>query len=307
MSKKDEIPTEPLPVMSTNTHQSTERPFAPPYGVEAAGLSHRGQVRRDNQDHFLVARVGRSLETLITSLPDGEVPIRFDDSGYVMMVADGMGGAAAGEVASRSAVRTFVNIVLDVPEWLMKPGDGEAEALMERASSYYRRIDQVLAEQAETNPQLSGMGTTMTVAYAVGRDLFLAHAGDSRAYLFRGGAVKQLTRDHTHVQALVDAGTITREEAASHRLRNVLTNVLGGQDRTVDVEMHRLALADQDRLLLCSDGLNEIVEDGEIAEVLEQMESPEAACRDLIELALERGAPDNVTVLTARFAARSDS
>jgi protein phosphatase len=303
MANKDDTPTEPIPVMSTTSGVTPGKPFATPIRVDAAGLSHPGKVRKNNEDHFLVARVGRSLETLITSLPDGDVPTRFDDSGYVMMVADGMGGAAAGEVASRCAIRTFVNIVLDVPDWLLRPGKPQTKELMERATSYYRRIDQTLAEQAESDPQLSGMGTTMTVAYAVGKNLFLAHAGDSRAYLYRHGEVRQLTRDHTHVQTMVEAGVLTREEAATHRLRNVLTNVLGGQDRSVDVEMHRLALADRDRILLCSDGLTEVVHDAEIGGVLERMSSPEVACRALIELALERGAPDNVTVLTARFGA----
>ena len=130
LSKKDEIPTEPLPVMSTGTHPSTERPFAPPYGVEAAGLSHRGQVRRDNQDHFLVARVGRSLETLITSLPDGEVPIRFDDSGYVSLPDGGSsatnleGVFAAGDVADHvyrqaiTAAGMGCRAAIDAERWL---------------------------------------------------------------------------------------------------------------------------------------------------------------------------------------------
>jgi protein phosphatase len=145
------------------------------------------------------------------------------------------------------------------------------------------------------------MGTTMTVAYSIGEDLFVFHVGDSRAYLFRNGKLRQLTRDHTHVQKLVDAGTITREQAATHRLRHVLTNAIGGKAKKIGVDAQRLGLADADRLLLCTDGLTEVVEETEIAEVLGRGKAPEIVCRSLVDLALDRGGPDNVTVVTARF------
>ena len=294
--------TQPLKVMRSRSESGPRRPYSSPLLIDAAGLSHRGVVRADNQDHYLVARVGRSLDTLITSLPDGEVPDRFDETGYVMMVADGMGGAAAGEVASRMAISTLVNIFLDIPDWIMKLDDESAEELMRRAIGYYRKIDQALAQRVEAEPELSGMGTTMTVAYSVGRELFVTHAGDSRAYLFRSGRLQQITRDHTHVQMMVDAGTLSHEEAGTHRLRHVLTNVLGGNTEFGDADIDRLGLAAHDRLLLCTDGLTEVVSNDEIAEILGRMKSPEVACRSLVDLALERGGPDNVTVVTARFA-----
>ena len=295
--------TQPLKVMRSETDSGPRRPYTSPLLIDAAGLSHRGVVRSDNQDHYLVARVGRSLDTLITSLPDGEVPDRFDETGYVMMVADGMGGAAAGEVASRMAISTLVNIFLDIPDWIMKLDDAGAEELMRRAVGYYRQVDRALAQRVEAEPELDGMGTTMTVAYSVGRDLFVAHAGDSRAYLYRNGRLEQITRDHTHVQMMVDAGAISHEEAGTHRLRHVLTNVLGGSAELTDVDIERIGLAAHDRLLLCTDGLTEVVGHDEIADILGRMKSPEVACRSLVDLALERGGPDNVTVVTARFAA----
>ena len=303
MATRDGDETQPLKVMRSEPDSRPRRPYSSPLLVDAAGLSHRGAVRSDNQDHYLVARIGRSLDTLITSLPDGEVPDRFDETGYVMMVADGMGGAAAGEVASRMAISTLVNIFLDIPDWIMRLDDEGADELMRRAVGYYRQVDQTLAKRVEAEPELSGMGTTMTVVYSVGRDLFVAHAGDSRAYLFRNGRLQQLTRDHTHVQMLVDAGTITHEEAATHRLRHVLTNVLGGSAELTDVDIDRLGLAAHDRLLLCTDGLTEVIGDDEIAEILGRMKSPEVACRSLVDLALARGGPDNVTVVAARFSA----
>jgi protein phosphatase len=295
--------TQPIPIQRAEDEPPAppRRPFASQVTIDAAGVSDLGKVRTENEDHFLVARVGRSLDTLLTSLPSGEVPERFDETGYVMMVADGMGGAAAGEMASRIAISTLVNIVLDVPDWIMKLDDESAGKVMRRAVGYYQKVDTALADLARTDPQLRGMGTTMTVGYSIGRDLFVFHVGDSRAYLFRDGELRQLTRDHTHVQNLVDAGMITREEAATHRLRHVLTNAIGGKEKAIDVDVHRLGLADGDRLLLCTDGLTEVVDDDEVADLLGRGKAPEVVCRSLVDLALERGGPDNVTVVTARF------
>jgi protein phosphatase len=165
----------------------------------------------------------------------------------------------------------------------------------------YRALDDALAQRMEADPALRGMGTTLTAAYSLGLELFLAHVGDSRAYLFRDGKVRQLTRDHTHVQKMVEAGILSAQDAATHGLRHVLTNILGGARRSVEVELHRLRLAGGDRLLLCSDGLTGTAQDDEIAAILGQADSAETSCRRLIDLALERGAPDNVTVVVARY------
>ncbi len=272
----------------------------PPVSIDASGLSHRGSVRPDNQDHFLVARAGRYLETLSTSLPAGEIPERHEEAGHVLMVADGMGGAAGGEIASRVAIGTMVDIARNLPDWIMKVDDASADEIVRRAIGFYRRVHAELSERARSEPVLAGMGTTMTVARSVGPCLFVTHVGDSRAYLHRGGTLTQLTTDHTHVQQLVDAGLLAREQAASHRLRHILTNVLGGRTPEVEVEVQRIELRDRDRILLCSDGLTEAVSDPQIADVLERTPAPEAACRALVDLALDRGAPDNVTVVIGR-------
>jgi protein phosphatase len=236
----------------------------------------------------------------LSNLPEGDVPSRFDDSGYALMVADGMGGAAGGEVASRMAISTLVNVFLDVPDWIMKPDDERAEEVMRRAALYYQQVDSALAEHVKQKPELSGMGTTMTVGYSLGAELFLVHVGDSRAYLSRGAELRQLTHDHTHVQEMADAGFISREEVATHRLRHVLTNVLGGHGQ-VDVDVHRLQLVDGDRLLLCTDGLTDLVDDAKIAEVLARHPGPREATRELVDQALDRGGNDNVTVVLANY------
>lgn len=277
-----------------------ERP-AVAMSVDSFGLSHPGKVRTNNEDHYLIAQTQRSLQALMTNLPDGEIPQRSTEIGCLMMIADGMGGAAAGEVASRMAIGTLVNLVLDVPDWVMRPDEAGAREIMRRGRHYYEQVDSALAERAKADPNLVGMGTTMTVAYCLGTDLFLVHAGDTRAYLLREGRMQQLTQDHTHIQQMVDAGLISHDEAATHKLRHVLTNALGGGDVQVDVD--RVKTAASDRLLLCSDGLNEMVDDTTICEVLERRGTPESTCRDLVDLALERGGRDNVTVIVADLSA----
>lgn len=299
--------TQPHPVLDD---QGRPRPEPPPVSrirLEAAGLTHPGRVREENQDHFLIARLGRSLRTLSTSLPSGEIPRRFDEAGIVLMVADGMGGTAGGEVASRTAIRTLVHIMVEMPDWVLRGDDAGLERLVRRATRFYRALNNEISQRAQAEPGLSGMGTTMTVAYAIGRVLFVSHVGDSRAYLRRGEELRQLTRDHTHVQRLVEDGVITPEEAATHRLRHVLTNVLGGNSTGDGLEIHRIELEHGDQVLLCSDGLTEVVRDEEIAEVLGRGLAPEFVCRTLVDLALERGGPDNVTVVDAQCAEVGDA
>ena len=299
-SKEDEDTGE-LPLYREEPRPAPTPPSAPVVTVDATGLSHRGRVRLNNEDHYLVSRVGRMMETLVTNLPEGEVPARVDQTGYVMMVADGMGGAPAGEVASRLAISTLVHIVLDVPDWIMRPDDASAEEVLNRAVEYYRKVDAKLTQRGAADPSLTGMGTTMTVAYSAGRHLFIAHVGDSRAYLYRGGSLRQMTRDHNRAQVLADAGIIAREGKLTNRLRHVLTNVLGATRAPASVEVHHLRLEDGDRVLLCTDGLTEMVDDAAITALLERTVQSEQACRSLVDLALEKGGHDNVTLIIARY------
>jgi PPM family protein phosphatase len=298
--------TIPPPLRSTALGRKVETESGPGSAavrVDTCGRSDRGKVRPDNQDHFYLAKLGRFAETLATSLPVGELPERLEEAGYIAVVADGMGGHAGGEVASRTAIIVFFHLVFDTPDWVLRVDDQSARKILDRVTTRYRSLDSLLAERARVDPSLRGMGTTMTLAYSIGLDLFLAHVGDSRAYLCRDGSLRQLTRDHTRVQSLVDAGVLTREEAATHKLRNVLTNVLGGGTPLHDVDVHRMQLAPGDAVLLCTDGLYDLASDEEIAAQLEAASSAEAACRALVDLALERGAPDNVTAVVSRYAA----
>jgi protein phosphatase len=145
------------------------------------------------------------------------------------------------------------------------------------------------------------MGTTLTMAYSVGLDLFVAHAGDSRAYLFHEGSLVQVTNDHTLAQILVEAGGLSPEQAKHDKRRNIVTNVVGGPHEGVQAEIHRLGLTDGHVLLLCSDGVSDQVSDDAIATVLTEMANPDDACNHLVQLALESGGRDNITAIVARY------
>jgi protein phosphatase len=269
--------------------------------VDLAAMSHQGKVRKNNEDHFLVARAERSLETLMTNLPEGLIPNRFAEVGYGMLVADGLGGKAAGEVASRLAITTLVNLVLHTPDWIMRIDEPNAEEFMQRMAERFRIVDTAVREQAQTDPSLAGMGTTMTLACISGTVLILAHIGDSRVYLLRGGECHQLTRDHTMAQLLVQLGILRPEQAAGHRLKNALTQAIGAGQGLGDAEVQHLTLADGDQILLCTDGLTDMVRTETIAAVMRDAKSSDEACRLLVEAALENGGLDNVTVVLARY------
>jgi PPM family protein phosphatase len=275
--------------------------MTPPVEVELGALSDRGKVRENNEDRYVAARVERAMQTLFTNLSAGEVPERHVDAGYMMLVADGVGGAAAGEVASSTAVRALVELALETPDWIMSFEGEHAREVLARMEERFRKIQKLFVERAAAEPALAGMGTTMTLAGSVGADLIIAHIGDSRAYLLRAGKLLRLTRDQTMAQALADAGAIRPEQVATHPSRHVLTGAITTQVGDVPVELQQLRLSDGDQLLLCSDGLTETVSDVAIAGALDRAGSAAAACRALVDLALEGGGKDNVTVILARY------
>ena len=282
---------------------AAERPHPESAGVtlDLGAATDIGKKRTNNEDHYLAIRFGRVLETLRTNLREGDVPTEFGEVGYALVVADGMGGAAAGEVASSLAIVTGLNLALNHPKWTLVMTPQEIEENMDRWRHRFRQIDTVVGERAKSDPDLAGMGTTLTVACTIGPHLLLYHVGDSRAYLFRRDRLHCLTRDHTYAQALADAGQIAPEEVSRHRLRHVLTRCVGKGGGDVEADIDYLRLEDGDRLLLCTDGLTEMIGDAQIAEVLQRMDWSEGACRALVDRALDAGGLDNITVVLARY------
>jgi protein phosphatase len=215
-----------------------------------------------------------------------------EDSAYaggrLLAVADGMGGHAHGEVASATVIEALRPLDTVVPD----------EELLSALEQAVLRAGSTMHEMIEADPALSGMGTTLTALLWSGPKLGLVHIGDSRAYLARAGEVFQITRDHTLVQSLIDEGRITEEEAAVHPKRMLLLRALDGEHACVpDLEMMEAAAGD--RYLLSSDGLHGVVSSADIVRVLLEVTDPDAAAADLVSLAIQGGAPDNVTVIVA--------
>lgn len=267
----------------------------PPCGVriQVAGLSDRGRKRPDNEDRWLVADLTERCAWVHGPLPVHELGER----GVLAVVADGMGGAAAGEVASDMAVHAIYARMVD--GWSSHPDVTPAHFAL-RLREAVETANAVVYAHATAHPQLLGMGTTATAAGVLGDQIYVAQVGDSRAYLVREGRAHQLTKDQSLVQRLVESGDLGEDEAARSPQRNILLQSLGG-DATVNVDLTRQVARAGDALILCSDGLfTEIGPDG-IAEVVEREHDPARACRALVRLASDRGGCDNITVVLAMF------
>ena len=177
----------------------------------------------------------------------------------------------------------------------------EAQKVLAQFQSALSQADARILEEAAEHPELSGMGTTVTMAFHLGAQLCVVHVGDSRAYLYRDGELHQLTQDHTLMADMVRSGALRPDEVAGHRLRHVITNVVGGQELGVTVEARAFEVQAGDRLLLCSDGLTEMVTNEAIAATLDAEPAPEVAAKKLLAQANDGGARDNITLLIVRF------
>jgi protein phosphatase len=300
ISEAHQIPNDQAAGTDTSDFSPTGS-HAPVVKLDSGAMTHQGKVRSNNEDHFLVARLAKSMQICKTSLKNSGETKFSDEDGYLMVVADGMGGAAAGERASALAVESVESFALNSLKWFLHLDKSDESQLLGELRQSLELADKAVVDEADANDRLYGMGTTLTMAYSVGQDLYIVHAGDSRAYLLRDDNLEQITTDHTLVQLMVSGGVLTPEAAKVHARRNVVTNVIGGPNLGVHAEIHKIRIQDNDVILLCSDGLNEPVEDALIAETLKTTNDPEKAASKLVDLALEHGGPDNVTVVIARY------
>lgn len=237
--------------------------------LEIAGLSHPGQVRSLNEDTWATASVS---------------------VGEVMIVADGMGGHRTGEVASQMATQTLVEAL---SENRQAPPDGLPRALQKANLAVY--------QHASKRSESRGMGTTMTALIVDGNAAIIGHVGDSRAYLIRANSIQQLTRDHSWVAERVRQGVISEDEARNHRWRNVITNALGSRPQ-LRLDLFGLGLTEGDTILLCSDGLSNMLTDDMIFSIVQknQIDPAEVVAQKLIDAANSNGGPDNITVVLTR-------
>ncbi|MFN2570835.1 MAG: Stp1/IreP family PP2C-type Ser/Thr phosphatase [Gemmatimonadales bacterium] len=264
-----------------------------PIKVEVFGKTDLGRARDHNEDRFLVADLTRKSASLQPDVRQHDIGPR----GTLLVVADGMGGAAAGEVASEMATDTIY-------AHLVKTWNAEDEVTPQRFAYRLKEAVEVanasIHAHAKAHPEVRGMGTTTTAAGVLNDHLYLTQVGDSRAYLIRGGQAHQITKDQSLMQRLVEAGELTEEEAAHSERRNIILQALG-PDPKVKVDLTHQEVRRGDILVLCSDGLSGQVKKDEIAKVVSAAPDLSAACDQLIALANERGGPDNITVVIARF------
>ncbi|MBP2648222.1 MAG: putative serine/threonine protein phosphatase [Gemmatimonadetes bacterium] len=261
--------------------------------VSVFGRTDLGRTRDHNEDTFLVADL--DAPQVLPSLTVAEQTI--GPRGSLFMVADGMGGAAAGEIASSMAAQQIFEHLARV--WSHDPDNRPQQfALRMREAVEYANAE--IHAYAAEHPEVRGMGTTLTAAGVHGPNLFLAQVGDSRAYLIRDGVAFQLTKDQSLTQRLVDAGELTEEEAETNARRNIILQALGPDPR-VKVVLSVQKLNRGDVLVVCSDGLTGLVRKTEIAAVVTSDSNLAQVCETLISLANERGGPDNITVVAARF------
>ena len=281
--------------MTPNAHPTPKDPIAPPGAIVAHifARSDVGLTREHNEDAFVVA-------DLLTAEPlrfHGVVSQRESDRGTLFMVADGMGGAAAGEIASEMAVEV---VLQQMRRRWSEASTSDPLAFVSALKFATESANATIHRYATEHPELRGMGTTATVAGLLGDTLYLAQVGDSRAYVIRDGVARQITKDQSLMQKLIEAGEISVEEAEQSDRRNIILQALG-PDTIVKIDLTHQQVRRGDVLILCSDGLSGLVRPDVFAQIVREEPDLDAVCDRLIDAANEAGGPDNITVVAARF------
>ncbi len=253
-------------------------PLKLPYALSLAGLSDVGRARSNNED-----------------------AIALDEAAGLVVLADGMGGYNAGEVASQMLTGFLHD---ELGRWLHDTGGAPASAVRQAMSICLDNANRAIFEAANDNPRYAGMGTTLVMAAFRPEGVWVGHVGDSRAYRLRGGVLTQITRDHSLLQEQIDAGLITPEQAAFSANKNLVTRAVGVED-TVLLETHQHDVQSGDLFLMCSDGLSDMLDDEAIARVLLASESLESGTKALIDAANDAGGKDNISVILGRAAGTS--
>jgi serine/threonine protein phosphatase PrpC len=217
-----------------------------------------------------------------------------------------MGGLAVGEVASQASVATILELALETPDWIMRYDEEPLAAeVSRRIATKVRQIDGLLQAMGNSRTNGAGIGSTITILVTVPPHAIIGHVGNSRAYLVRAGTLHSLTSDQTDAQLLAEAGIVNREDPASHARRDVGEKALGLGAGDLEPNVQRLRLESGDQMLLCTDGLTAMLSDDELRGIIAGTASPAVACKQLVALALERGAPDNVTAVLGRLSRKS--
>ena len=263
------------------------------------GITHEGKVRKDNQDHFLLATVHPKIVVHGTSLPDVDnLPLLGTRLGTFALVADGVGGAAAGSDAARLATESVARYVSSTLRSYHEIGAGRHDVLLKALKEAALQAHDAVRAEAASRPEQKRMATTLTMVFAVWPWAYVVQVGDSRCYIFHEGKLRLVTRDQTIGQQLVDEGAMEKEQLKHSPLKNVLSSAIGADEATPEVTpvdvTHKSST-----VLLCSDGLTKHVSDDEIREHLANRHTSSQTAQDLLNLALDRGGSDNITIVIA--------
>jgi serine/threonine protein phosphatase PrpC len=302
VNQLDDIFDTTLSVNQRGDAAETKRRSSSGGNAIAFGMTDVGCRRESNQDQFLIAQLNKSMLVSSTSLPVETQSRLFSDAqGQLMMVADGMGGHAAGERASSLAVDHLVSRLLNSMHWFMDIDQDNDQKFVEDLKELLQDAHLRILQDSSENIDHRGMGTTLTMAHVVWPRLYVVHAGDTRCYLIRNGTAEQLTNDHTMARRLVETGGMKPEDEATSRWSHVLWNVLGGRgEGQLIAEVRRVNLIEGDCLVMCSDGLHRYVDGSGLVEVVSRFDSAETICNELVRLAIDGGGEDNITVIVAK-------
>jgi protein phosphatase len=267
--------------------------------IDFAGLTHTGKVRKENQDHFLVCALKKQMVIHETSLPRTDHLMAGPERlAFLMMVADGVGGAAKGAEASRLTLEAVTQYVAHCMRCYYAAGNGNDDEFTQALEEAAVLCHAQLLRQGEADPGCRGMATTLTLYLGVWPRAYLLQLGDSRCYLLRQGELTQISRDQTMAEELVDLGVMTRADASKSRLSHTLSSSIGGRSPAPAVSA--LDIEWGTTVLLCSDGLTNHVSDDRIRDRLVSMKSARQVCEDLLKEALDGGGSDNITIVVAR-------
>lgn len=264
-----------------------------PLNVVVFGQTDMGLVRKNNEDSFLMADLSKGVKKITAAALNHAL----GEKGSLFLVADGMGGASAGEVASLMAVEV---VARRLAEELRKVRQVTRQAFVEALKKAVEDANAEIHHESRNNEECRGMGTTLTAGGVFDGAIFFAQVGDSRGYILRNGALSQMTKDQSLMAHLIALGTITAEGAKTHPQRNVILQALGVQEK-VKVEVSFEELKKGDVAVICSDGLWGKLEPDELRELLKRAPTPQKACEELIKIARERGGEDNITVIVSKF------
>ena len=282
------------------------QPVSASIGLEVAGVSVAGKTQVTNTDHFVAIRLGRMQETLTTSLAAADLPAPFEEYAYAMLVADGLDSDGTGGRASRFALSTLAHLAIRYGKWNVRIGPDTAADIAAQSEFFYRQLTDAVIQASRVDASFAGMAISLTALYVAGADLFFAHVGHSRAYLFRNGVLIQLTMDHTLERLISASAALRRVRLEARRPPGAEPSApdpdaLASRGNGTEIAIEHVQLWPADRLLLCTNGLTDYLREDQIADVLAGQRRPADDAQRLVDLALANGATDSVTVLLGDY------